>query len=187
MSDVVNYELVDFEGSLQNSLDIEKNIDDLASYINTFQSSLDSRLNSYYTDYSDFKRLDYCKNDLSNDVTNVNSFHSWLREGYNEYLETAHQTEEIANGAGSIGGSGGSGGSGGGSSNIATELSPLSSDLTTDSIGAISGGVSDTTSLAGSDGNFGSSSSTSIPYHAFVPCSLTISCTFFNDASETYS
>ena len=165
MSDV-NYKLVDFEGSLQNSSNIEANIDELASSISTFRSSLDPRVNQYF---SDLDRLDSCKNDLSNDVTNVNNFHNWLQEGYNDYEETAHQTEVIANGAGSPGGSGsGSGGgygvSSGGLSNIATELSPFSSDRTANAIGTISGGVSDTISSSGSStsstsnglGSFGS-------------------------------
>ena len=128
MSDEVRYDLVDFEGSIQNSSNIESNIDELAKSISNFRSSLDPRINEYY---SDLKRLDYCKNDLSNDVSNVNNFSKWLQDGYHEYEEVAHQTEAMANSIGgdSSGSSGFSGSSGGvgGFASTAAGLSPLSS------------------------------------------------------------
>ena len=141
MSDEVRYDLVDFEGSIQNSSNIESNIDELAKSISNFRSSLDPRINEYY---SDLKRLDYCKNDLSNDVSNVNNFSKWLQDGYHEYEEVAHQTEAMADGvsgssSGSSGFSGSSGGVGGFAS-TAAELTPLSS---TELNGVKGNGISD--------------------------------------------
>ena len=116
MSDEVRYDLVDFEGSMQNSSNIESNIDELAKSISTFRSSLDPRVNEYY---SDLNRLDHCKNDLSNDeiekivsLLEKNRVYEWVFDefwnkaiydrwmgfdGYNWYLSLIFEGDRVLN------------------------------------------------------------------------------------------
>ena len=96
----VYYEKVDFEGIIQNSLLVEENIDDLISAFDSFIQNLDSRIKKYYIEKDMLGGLEHIVNDLNDDITNVNNFHNWITEGYQDLQNTILQTENIASDVG---------------------------------------------------------------------------------------
>ena len=119
------YDRTDFEGSLEQSANIEENIENLVDIVRSLGSKLDSRVQKYYKGPLD--SLEKSSKNLSDDVASISRFHSWLQEEYHNQQETERANEALANELGGGSGGGGSSGSGGFGGAGASAISPISS------------------------------------------------------------